>query len=148
MARKITPKTARRITDDRDRALYVISIAAELAGVHPQTLRFYERRGLVSPKRSTGNSRRYSDHDIERVRLIQSMTQQQGMNLAAVEAVIGLQGELEKAQDRLARLQREVDEARERLDEEVERVRRSFKAELVPLKDVQSPLFGGGAAPR
>jgi MerR family transcriptional regulator/heat shock protein HspR len=142
MTRKITPKTARRVTDDRDRALYVISIAAELAGVHPQTLRFYERRGLVSPKRSTGNSRRYSDHDIERVRLIQSMTQQQGMNLAAVEAVIGLQRELDEAQDRLSRLQREVDEARERLEEEVERVRRSFKAELVPLKDVQNPLFG------
>lgn len=142
MSRKpVTPKTVKRITDDRDRALYVISIAAELAGVHPQTLRFYERRGLLRPKRSPGNSRRYSDRDIERVRLIQSLTQEQGMNLAAVEAVIGLQRELDAAQDRLEALEREVEETRRELREEVERVERSHRAELVPLKDVRN-LFG------
>src|SRR5919108_5710564 len=89
------------------RAVYVISVAAELAGVHPQTLRMYERKGLVSPARTAGNSRRYSARDIERVRLIQSLTQD-GMSLAAAEITIRLQRELDNARERLTELQHEM----------------------------------------
>ncbi|HVL89507.1 MAG TPA: helix-turn-helix transcriptional regulator [Actinomycetota bacterium] len=133
-----TPKTAKRLTDDRDRALYVISVAAELADVHPQTLRMYERKGLISPQRTAGNNRRYSQRDIERVRLIQSMTQEHGMNLAAVEVVISLQRELDEAKRRLDQLEDEVDRARR----EQERAASSGGA-LVLRRDIQD-LFGAG----
>lgn len=135
----VTPKSAPRITDDRDRALYVISVAAELAGVHPQTLRMYERKGLVQPQRTMGNNRRYSVRDIERIRLIQTLTQEQGMNLAAVEAVMTLQIELEATRDRLSRLEREVESTRAALEDQARRV---SKAEMVLRRDIRD-LFGG-----
>lgn len=134
----VTPKSAKRITDDR--ALYVISVAAELAGVHPQTLRLYERKGLVSPHRTAGNNRRYSQRDIERVRLIQTLTQERGMNLAAVEIVITLQRELDSARRRLNALEGEVERARRDLDE---RSRTNSGGALVLLRDIQD-LFGSG----
>ena len=80
---------------DEDRAVYIISVAAELAGVHPQTLRIYERKGLVAPKRTSGNTRRYSDRDIRLLRQIQGLTQESGINLAGVKAIIELQAQLD-----------------------------------------------------
>ena len=88
--------------DDRPR--YMISIAAELVGMHPQTLRIYENKGLVSPKRTRGNTRLYSEADLERLRLIQRLTTELGLNLAGVEVVLRLEDELRKAHARLERL--------------------------------------------
>lgn len=87
------PRRRRNVFADSDRPLYMISVAAELAGVHPQTLRIYERRSLVAPKRSAGNTRMYSDADIERLRLIQQLTQEEGINLAGVVRIIELEDE-------------------------------------------------------
>ena len=84
-----------RKQSDQDRPLYMISVAADLAGVHPQTLRIYERRQLVSPKRSSGNTRLYSQADVERLRFIQHLTQAEGVNLAGVTRIIELQNEME-----------------------------------------------------
>ena len=133
-----TPKKAKRVTDDR--ALFVISVAAELAGVHPQTLRVYERKGLISPQRTSGNTRRYSQADIEIVRLIQEMTQDRGMNLAGVEVVIELQQQLQHAQERMERLRREAFELQQQLHENLERIRRAQQTALVPLRNAQSPF--------
>lgn len=142
-----TPKGARRVTDERERALYVISVAAELAGVHPQTLRMYERKGLLSPKRTSGNTRRYSQADIEIVRLIQELTQEQGMNLAGVEMVIMLRSELERAQERMERLRREAAELQRRLAENTEQIRRAQNTAMVVWRKTGEPFGvdrGGG----
>ena len=136
----MTPKSAKRVTDTR--AVFVISVAAELAGVHPQTLRMYERKGLISPQRTSGNTRRYSHADIEIVRLIQSMTQDKGMNLAGVEMVIELRQELERAQQRMEQLRREAEDLQRRLAQDLERIRQAQKTALVPWRKIQSP-FGG-----
>jgi MerR family transcriptional regulator/heat shock protein HspR len=109
-----------------DRALYIISVAAELAGVHPQTLRIYERKGLIEPKRTVGRSRRYSDRDIALLRRIQELTNE-GVGLAGVRRIL----ELEAAVDEL---RREVTAARQEAREAVERVHRSYRRELVPLR--------------
>jgi MerR family transcriptional regulator/heat shock protein HspR len=104
----------RRDLDDRDlddRAVYIISVAAELAGVHPQTLRIYERKGLVRPKRTSGNTRRYSAADIERLQAIQELTDE-GVNLAGVKIVLDLQSELEALQRRIEELQRQLEHRR------------------------------------
>lgn len=85
----------------RDRPLYMISVAAELAGVHPQTLRIYERKSLVCPQRSGGNTRLYSEADIERLRLIQQLTQEEGVNLAGVIRIIEMQREVERLREEL-----------------------------------------------
>jgi MerR family transcriptional regulator/heat shock protein HspR len=130
-----TPKTAKRVTDDRDRALYVISIAAELSGVHPQTLRMYERKGLLRPKRTEGRARRYSERDIEHVRLIQELTQDRGVNLAGVEMVMELTTLMEEMQQRLERLHSEAREMRRRIEASGE------KTALVRLRDLPR-LFG------
>jgi MerR family transcriptional regulator/heat shock protein HspR len=108
--------------DDRPR--YMISVAAELVGMHPQTLRIYESKGLVRPKRTPGNTRLYSESDLERLRLIQRLTGQLGLNLAGVETVLRLEDELTKMQKRLERLEREM---RER----VRNVERQYKREIV-----------------
>ena len=91
------------------RAVYVISVAAELAGVHPQTLRIYEQKGLVSPHRTSGNSRRYSEEDIDRLRRVQELTQD-GVNLAGVKRVIQLEDEIEELLDRIEALREELAE--------------------------------------
>ena len=105
---------------DEDRPLYMISVAAELAGVHPQTLRIYERKQLVSPQRSAGNTRLYSQADVERLRFIQELTQSEGINLAGVERIIELQqqmealhAELEATLDRMRRAEAVANAARE-----------------------------------
>jgi MerR family transcriptional regulator/heat shock protein HspR len=109
-----------------DRAVYVISVAAELAGVHPQTLRIYERKGLVDPARTAGGSRRYSDHDIAQLRRIQELTNE-GLNLAGVQKVMELENDLAELRAELERLRREAAQA-------VEDAHRQHKRELVPVK--------------
>jgi MerR family transcriptional regulator/heat shock protein HspR len=88
--------------------VYIISVAAELAGVHPQTLRIYERKGLLSPKRTAGKARRYSERDIERLRLIQELTQDVGVNLAGVKLIMELQRQVDELQRRAEALEREL----------------------------------------
>jgi MerR family transcriptional regulator/heat shock protein HspR len=108
--------------DDRPR--YMISVAAELVGMHPQTLRIYESKGLVRPRRTPGNTRLYSEADLERLRLIQRLTTELGLNLAGVETVIRLEDELAKARARLDRLERE-------LRREIRNVHKQYKREVV-----------------
>src|SRR5437588_5815345 len=101
-----------------DRALYIISVAAELAGVHPQTLRIYERKGLLNPARTAGNTRRYSDRDIDRLRAIQKLTQEHGINLAGVKMIVELENEMDRLRDRMERMMRELESTRRRLGDE------------------------------
>jgi MerR family transcriptional regulator/heat shock protein HspR len=115
----------------RDRAVFVISVAAELAGVHPQTLRIYERKGLVRPKRTHANSRRYSERDIERLREIQELTAQ-GVNLAGVRRIMDLEQQLDGLQAQVAALQDELRRTRVRHKLELEAVRRAARRDLVP----------------
>jgi MerR family transcriptional regulator, heat shock protein HspR len=121
------------MADDPDstRGVYMISVAAELAGMHPQTLRIYETRGLITPKRSPKNTRLYSQEDVDRLRRIQELTGELGMNLAGVERVFELEAELERMRRRMRNLERHAQQVQEQLETEVERVRRSFKFELV-----------------
>jgi MerR family transcriptional regulator, heat shock protein HspR len=120
---------------DPRRGVYMISVAAELAGMHPQTLRIYETRGLVTPKRSSGNTRLYSQEDVERLRRIQELTSELGMNLAGVERVFELEQQMERMSERMARLQREADRMEKEMRDEIERIRRSFRFELVPYEE-------------
>jgi MerR family transcriptional regulator, heat shock protein HspR len=106
------------------RGRYMISVAADLVGMHQQTLRMYEAKGLVRPARTPGGTRLYSDSDLERLRVIQRLTTELGLNLAGVEHVLRLEDELRKAQARAARLERE-------LREEIRTVHRSYKREVV-----------------
>ncbi|MBX5468433.1 MAG: helix-turn-helix transcriptional regulator [Thermoleophilaceae bacterium] len=119
---------------DPREGVYMISVAAQLAGMHPQTLRIYEARGLITPKRSRGNTRLYSQQDVERLRRIQQLTSEMGMNLAGVERVFELEEELEAMRKRIRRLEREAERMRQRIAEEVERVQRQFRFELVPYR--------------
>src|SRR5881392_2593206 len=116
---------------DPARGVYMISVAAELAGMHPQTLRIYESRGLIQPKRSPKNTRLYSQEDVDRLRRIQELTSELGMNLAGVEKVFELEEELEKTRARMARLQAKTDELEQEMADELERIKRSFRAEIV-----------------
>ena len=109
---------------EQERPRYMISVAAELVGMHPQTLRIYESKGLVRPGRTPGNTRLYSEADLERLRLIQRLTTELGLNLAGVETVIRLEDELGKARARLDRLERE-------LRREIRNVHKQYKREVV-----------------
>ena len=124
----------------RERGLYMISVAAELAGMHPQTLRLYETRGLITPERSSGNTRLYSDRDLRRLRRIQALTTELGMNLAGVEKVFELEQELDRMRTRMGELERRAEAAQRELEEEIERVRKSFKRELVRYEPPGSAL--------
>jgi MerR family transcriptional regulator/heat shock protein HspR len=108
--------------DDRPR--YMISVAAELVGMHPQTLRMYEQKRLVRPKRTAGNTRLYSEADLERLRLIQRLTTELGLNLAGVEAVLGLEEQLQRMQARMERLESEMRAA-------IQQVHKQYRRELV-----------------
>jgi MerR family transcriptional regulator, heat shock protein HspR len=112
---------AKRSERAQERAVYIISVAAELAGVHPQTLRIYERKGLLSPARTAGNTRRYSERDIDRLRAIQELTRR-GINLAGVKMIIELQAEVDRVRRRIEVLRQEID----RRDED-------GKGDLIPL---------------
>ncbi len=111
--------------DDRPR--YMISVAAELVGMHPQTLRIYESKGLLRPKRTAGNTRLYSEADLERLRLIQGLTNELGLNLAGVEQVLRLQDELMRVRRRLDRMERDMRQA-------ITEVHRQYRRDLVPWK--------------
>jgi MerR family transcriptional regulator/heat shock protein HspR len=124
-----------------DRAVFIISVAAELAGVHPQTLRTYERKGLLKPKRTPGGTRRFSERDIERVRLIQALTQEEGINLAGVLRVLALRDEIDDLGDALERARRRVEEvrveAREALREAVRRTNTEIVLYRPPGTDIE-----------
>ena len=113
--------------DGHDRPRYMISVAAELVGMHPQTLRIYEQKGLVRPGRTPGGTRLYSERDVERLRLIQRLTTELGLNLAGVEQVLHMQDELTRMRRRLARLEREMREA-------ISEVHRQYRRDLVVYK--------------
>jgi len=108
--------------DDRPR--YMISVAADLVGMHPQTLRIYENKGLVRPKRTPGNTRLYSERDLNRLRLIQQLTTELGLNLAGVEQVLRMQDELERMRKRMERLKREMSDT-------INEVHRQYRRDLV-----------------
>ena len=129
----------------------MISVAAELAGMHPQTLRIYETRGLIQPKRSPKNTRLYSEEDIKRLRRIQELTTELGMNLAGVEKVFELEEQIHRMERRMRNLERQANRIQQELEDEVDRVRRSFKAELVPYEAPGTALLprqGGSAGIR
>ena len=115
----------------KDRPVYMISVAAELAGVHPQTLRIYERKQLVQPSRSPGGTRMYSEADIERLRLIQRLTQDEGVNLAGVMRIIELEIEKEKLEAQLAEAQAMASKAERTLADEINEFRKSLRADIV-----------------
>jgi MerR family transcriptional regulator/heat shock protein HspR len=114
------------------RALYIISVAAELAGVHPQTLRIYERKGLIEPRRTEGRSRRYSDRDIALLQRIQELTNE-GVSLAGVRKILDLEDELAALRDRVAALDSALDAAHAAQEAAVRDVHRSYRRDLVPV---------------
>ena len=114
------------------RPMYMISVAAELVGMHPQTLRIYETKGLVRPKRTPGGTRLYSESDVERLQIIQRLTTELGLNLAGVELVLRLEDELRKAHAQVERLQKQ-------LREEVKNVHRQYRRDLVLYRDERLP---------
>lgn len=117
---------------DHERGVYMISVAAELAEMHPQTLRMYEAKGLISPKRSPKNTRLYSQRDVERLRRIQRMTSEEGLNLAGVETVLNLEARMQEMRSELERLRARTKELERQMEEEIERAQRSLRGELVP----------------
>ena len=123
-------ETDRALTD---RALYVISVAAELAGVHPQTLRIYERKGLLAPARTTGRSRRYSDRDIALLRRIQDLTTE-GVSLAGVQRILALEDELHAAQARIAEMEARLVALQREVEQRVEATHRQYRRDLVPVR--------------
>ena len=119
--------------DGHDRPRYMISVAADLVGMHPQTLRMYENKGLVRPKRTPGNTRLYSERDLERLRLIQRLTTDLGLNLAGVEHVLRLEDELQRMQARMERLEREMRRA-------IDAVHKTYRRDLVLYRPPQPPV--------
>ncbi len=121
------------------RAVYVISVAAELAGMHPQTLRIYERKGLLDPARTTGGSRRYSEHDIAQLRRIQDLTTA-GVNLEGVRRILELEAQVDRLHAELETLRRdaaaEIDRVRRQAAAEVERTHRQYRRDLVPVRNL------------
>ncbi|HEY7137082.1 MAG TPA: MerR family transcriptional regulator [Acidimicrobiia bacterium] len=115
-----------------ERALYIISVAAELAGVHPQTLRIYERKGLIEPARTEGRSRRYSERDVALLRRIQELTNE-GVSLAGVKKVLELESDLEDARAQIDQLRAQLERAREELRDAVDKVHRQYRRDLVPV---------------
>lgn len=125
---------------DPRKGVYMISVAAELAGVHPQTLRIYESKGLITPKRSPGKTRLYSQEDVEKLRRIQELTGELGMNLAGVEKVFELEEELEQMRARMERLQKKAAQLEQEMADEIDRVKRSFRYEIVRYEQPGSAL--------
>ena len=117
---------------DSDRPRYMISVAAELVGMHPQTLRIYEQKGLVRPERTPGGTRLYSEADVERLRIVQRLTSELGLNLAGVELVLRLEDELRKAHAQIERLQRQH-------RHDVQKVHKQYRRDLVLLREERLP---------
>jgi MerR family transcriptional regulator/heat shock protein HspR len=122
---------AARIEVALDRGVFMISVAAELAEMHPQTLRMYEARGLIEPSRSPKGTRLYSQSDVERLRRIQQMTAELGLNLAGVERVLALEAQLDELNAQLSAMARKAEQARAELEQELDRLRRSMSADIV-----------------
>ena len=122
------------------RAVFVISVAAELAGMHPQTLRIYERKGLLEPARTPGGTRRYSQEDIERLQLIQELTSQ-GLNLEGVRRVLALQEENRTLKRKVERLRDKLDDLEEEMERRVDEVHRSYRHDIV-LRSQLRPVIG------
>jgi len=118
--------------ESNERALYIISVAAELAGVHPQTLRIYERKGLIEPQRTQGRSRRYSEKDIALLKRIQELTNE-GVSLVGVRKIIDLETDLARAHARIRELERALDRARDDLVDAVQQAHREHRRDLVPM---------------
>jgi MerR family transcriptional regulator, heat shock protein HspR len=118
--------------DASTRPIYMISVAAELVGMHPQTLRMYETKGLVRPQRTPGGTRLYSEADVERLRIVQRLTTELGLNLAGVELVLRLEDELRKAHAQIERLQQQ-------LRQEVQNVHKQYRRDLVLVRDERLP---------
>src|SRR3954451_13831164 len=127
-------RTTTRITVSADRGVFMISVAAELAEMNPQTLRMYEQRGLIEPQRSPKGTRLYSQADVEKLRRIQEMTNELGLNLAGVERVLALEQQLERTTRGLEQLERRSREMREEFEAEVQRARHALRGELVPYR--------------
>jgi len=125
---------------ETDRALYVISVAAELAGVHPQTLRIYERKGLLAPARTSGRSRRYSDRDIALLRRIQELTND-GVSLAGVQRILALEDDLGAARERIAHLEARLVALQHEAEQRVEAAHRQYRRELVPVRGAMVARF-------
>lgn len=135
--------------NDRRKPLFMISVASELADMHPQTLRMYERRGLVRPKRSLKQTRLYSMEDVERLRYIQQLTNELGLNLAGVERVLELEEQMESMRRELDRLQAQLEEAMMDATRQVEEIHRSYRRELIPLPGREIVIRGRrGPGPR
>jgi MerR family transcriptional regulator/heat shock protein HspR len=131
MATRRIRSSTTRIEVSSDRGVFMISVAAELAAMHPQTLRMYETRGLIEPKRSPKGTRLYSHRDVERLRRIQEMTAELGMNLAGVERVFELEQQLDSASRRVAALEKRAEELTAEV-QRLEALRRELRAEIVP----------------
>jgi MerR family transcriptional regulator, heat shock protein HspR len=154
--RSVTQITS--VSVETGRGVFMISVAAELAQMHPQTLRMYEARGLIEPKRSPKGTRLYSQDDVEKLRRIQGMTSELGLNLAGVERVLALEAEVDEMNAKIEDLEVKALRAQVQLAEELEQVRRSFRAELtVPYRggqeivraaDARSPFPRAARAPQ
>jgi MerR family transcriptional regulator/heat shock protein HspR len=141
-------RTTTRVTVSHDRGVFMISVAAELAEMHPQTLRMYEQRGLIEPKRSPKGTRLYSHEDVERLRRIQEMTNELGLNLAGVEHVLRLEQELARARQRVGALERRTEELQVEMQQQIAAVTRELRGgELVPLKHTRDIVPARDAAP-
>ena len=132
---------------DQERGVFMISVAAELAEMHPQTLRMYEARGLITPKRSPKNTRLYSQADVEKLRRIQEMTSREGLNLAGVETVLDLEQRLERMRADIARVRKRAAQMERRMSQELERLRKAVGGELVPYGAYEpTKMAGDGGA--
>ena len=133
MAERRRVETSRvEVTVDEDRGVFMISVAAELAEMHPQTLRIYEARGLITPKRSPKNTRLYSQRDVERLKRIQQMTNEEGLNLAGVETVLEMEARVESMRRELEAMRQRTRELENQLNEEMARVHDRLNTEIVP----------------
>jgi len=142
--RKRIARVEREQRIDEERGVFMISVAAELAEMHPQTLRMYEARGLITPKRSPKNTRLYSQLDVDLLRRIQRMTSEEGLNLAGVETVLELEQRLERMRSEMARMRRRASQMETRMTEELERLRKSIGGELVPYGAYEPKKMRGG----
>jgi MerR family transcriptional regulator/heat shock protein HspR len=144
MSGRSTSRTTVRV--ESNRGVFMISVAAELAEMHPQTLRMYEARGLITPKRSPKNTRLYSQDDVDRLRRIQQMTAEEGLNLAGVETVLEMEAELERTRLEVAKLREKAAALEAEMAKEIDRIKRS--GEIVPYGKYDAEGFERTAAPK
>lgn len=145
-------RTQTTVRVSSSRGVFMISVAAELAEMHPQTLRMYEARGLITPKRSPKNTRLYSQDDVDKLRRIQQMTAEEGLNLAGVETVLEMEAELERTRSEVSKLRERAAQLETEMAAEIDRIKRSGRAEIVPygkyetggIKPVRIPVKRSG----